>query len=92
MPSQNERQNERKCASRMEQRDRQGWRVREKGGEFVSRVEVCATQTGLSRITQTSRETMGHHDRPSTTSPLFRIAVDLADNGGQSRVARDRET
>lgn len=42
----------------------------------MSRVKVCATQTSLSRITQTSWKTMEHHDRPSTTSPLFRIAMD----------------
>lgn len=48
----------------------------------MSRVEVCATQTSLSRITQTSWKTMEYHDRPSTTSPLFRIAVDP---GGQWR-------
>lgn len=64
-------------------------RTREKGGvgSRVSRVEVCATQAALSRITQTSWTTMEHHDRPSSDASFVRDRRGPADNGGQSRVA-----
>lgn len=71
------------------QRDRERGTEKEAHRGIVSRVEVCATQTSLSRITQTSWKTMEHYDRSSTTNPLSEIAVDLTDNGGQSYVAQE---
>jgi len=70
--------------------DRKGWKMESKSGRAGNRIKGRSLRNGLSRITQTSRKTMGHHDRPSA-GPLFGIAVD-PDNGGQSHVARDRET